>query len=475
MSVTEHSSIYGAPRCTESRFVALLDSYGSFDSDALWGPFPRAERPDVARRVYRLFVDAGLDPLVQLGITVEEHTAGTNKNSVLWRGMTHSWGNARTRRDPSVISETYFDPIRQSNYQRYHDVLHSVRDIIYRLKEPTYAYAGKQSIRDVISTFAPEGNPQRYIDVTVQRMNTWIAQGGTPDAPLTMPQRLQQLFPLATRVSLIPEQNSNRSRLASTAEGRKWITVHETGNTRIGANAEMHRQWVHGKDGYGGGGHATYEGVSFTWVVDDREAIMLVPRNERTWQASDGSTGIGNSSESVETCINADGNWAQTRENLARLIARIIVEDTNRSPSRIAQHFDWARDQKNCPTFLRANGGAHWRELNTRVQAILTAVGYFGGDMAKDDPNAELFPTGHWIINATGAPMLAFFRKQGGWERLGYPLEGMRLDPDGVYRQLLENCEIESWPMGWGPHPGPHVRLGGIGQKYKPLKDAVTP
>jgi hypothetical protein len=178
MSVTEHSSIYGAPRCTESRFVALLDSYGSFDSDALWGPFPRVERPDVARRIYRLFADAGLDPLFQLGITVEEHTAGTNRNSVLWRGMTHSWGNARTRRDPSVISETYFDPIRNSNYQRYHDVLHSVRDIIYRLKEPTYAYAGKTSIRDVISTFAPEGNPQRYIDVTVQRMNTWIAQGG---------------------------------------------------------------------------------------------------------------------------------------------------------------------------------------------------------------------------------------------------------------------------------------------------------
>jgi hypothetical protein len=322
----------------------------------------------------------------------------------------------------------------------------------------------------------------RYAERSVEKANHVLAQPRGEEGPMDRPGMLRLLdarYPLRIRVAHIPWDNSNRSRQVATAEGRRWIIVHETANTSKGANAEMHRGFTHGKNGYGGGGYPPsgdkpgYEGVSFTWVVDDREAIQLVPSREKTWQASDGSNGVGNSSESIEACVNSDGNWAQTRENTARLIARIIIEDPQRDPSRVNQHFDRARDGKNCPTYLRANNGAQWRSLNSRVQAILTDVGYFGGAMAKEQTNAEQFPTGHWIINAEGAPMLNFFRANGGWERLGYPQEGMRLDPDGVYRQLLDNCELESWPNGFGPYPGPYVRLGGLGMRYKALREGA--
>jgi hypothetical protein len=43
----------------------------------------------------------------------------------------------------------------------------------------------------------------------------------------------------------------------------------------------------------------------------------------------------------------------------------------------------------------------------------------------------------------------------------------MKLREDGVYEQLMENVLIESWPAGFGHHRGPHVRIGGLGQRYE--------
>lgn len=229
-----------------------------------------------------------------------------------------------------------------------------------------------------------------YAPNCIAKTNILLAlpRGEEPDVPddrSTMMRRLEERYPLKVRVSLAPVTNVNIPNQPATAEGRRWITVHETGNPNIGADAEMHRAYVHN----GGGANADtgYEGVSFTWTVDDAEAIMMVDPTMKTWQASDGANGTGNSSESIETCVNADGDWTRTKENLARLIARRCVADANRSPDRVAQHNTWARDKKNCPTRLRANGGAEWIAVNARARFILNDIGYFGGD---DMPAQEM-------------------------------------------------------------------------------------
>jgi hypothetical protein len=205
-----------------------------------------------------------------------------------------------------------------------------------------------------------------------------IINEGTPMAGdrLAMMKLLNDRYPLTVRISYAPVTNPNIPNQPANAEGRRWETVHETANPAVGANAEMHRKFVHN----GGGADASkdYEGVSFHWVVDDTEVVGLVDPTMKAWQASDGADGTGNSSESTETCINADGDWGKTKENLARHLARRIVVDPNRSPDRIAQHNKWARDHKNCPTKLRANNGAEWNALIARVRTILTDVGYFG-------------------------------------------------------------------------------------------------
>ena len=89
---------------------------------------------------------------------------------------------------------------------------------------------------------------------------------------------------------------------------------------------------------------------------------------------------------------------------------------------------------------------------------------------ANDDPNARYFEeTGHWVINQGTVKMLDLWRELGGMSEpdpVGFPLSGMTLDEDGVYRQLFENRLLE-----WRAHSG--GRSGGLGQRYARLLEQV--
>lgn len=178
------------------------------------------------------------------------------------------------------------------------------------------------------------------------------------------------------RVSLIPQTNFNRPGTALDAQVGDYITVHETANTDVGADAAMHERFTHT-----GGGPET---VSFHFVVDDHEAVQLLPCDEIGWHAGDGCDeypdGVGHddigcfASVAIETCVNSDGNWDQTLTNLAELIAMIAATDSridwgdghtkgNFSIERIAQHNAWSG--KDCPHKIRATG--EWNDLMHRV------------------------------------------------------------------------------------------------------------
>jgi hypothetical protein len=174
--------------------------------------------------------------------------------------------------------------------------------------------------------------------------------------------------PLAYRVGLIPAGNVNRPRTAMNAGGPRFVTVHETGNSRNGANAEMHRVFV--RDGGGA------ENVSFHLVVDDREAIQLLPFNEIGFHAGDGcdsrDADLGCfDSIAIETCVNADGNWERTKRNLVLLIAKLIRENPSLSADRIRQHNRWSG--KDCPQRIRREGT--WDALITQVKQELAMPG----------------------------------------------------------------------------------------------------
>lgn len=180
MSTTIESPFHAAPRMSEAGFVAVLEQAGSFASDPLWSPTARDQRPAEAARIYRQIVATGHDPAVWLAICGHEHTFGTNPGSVLWRNNTRSWTNARTVRDPSLTNwQIITDDERGSEYVRYQSVADSVRDGLYRVDDPTYAYAGASTIGEVIAIWAPAddaNDPHGYAQSVASDVTRWATQ-----------------------------------------------------------------------------------------------------------------------------------------------------------------------------------------------------------------------------------------------------------------------------------------------------------
>lgn len=158
--------------------------------------------------------------------------------------------------------------------------------------------------------------------------------------------------------------------------GKKFITVHQTGNTNKGANAQMHanlqmRVW----------------NASWHWQVDDKEAIQSFPHSVKCWHASDGERGDGNANSiGVEGCINSDGDYKKSVQNMAELVAWIAKEE-NIPVANIKQHHDFARDKKNCPAQIRASkDGIGWTNF---IQLVQAELGKLNGKIAVDSAKAH--------------------------------------------------------------------------------------
>lgn len=343
--ITPFTPVVGVPpRITRDRFVQIL-------RDA------ETEAVHEANDIYDSLVALHVDPTFALAIFKHESTWGRYGICKLYQ--TSSPGNTRTTRtgvgvilDTSkelVIPNTQIKipPQNRGNYVWYPNWTEGFRDLAFRLVDPTYVYAqrGLVTIGDILPVWAPssDGNsPTNYINAVVRDMNQWV-QGS-------------DYMSLTIRQSFIPFGNPNRPGKRRTVRG---ITVHETANTSRGANAEMHRRFTHN----GGGDH----NVSFHYVVDDSEAIQLLPLNENAWHAGDGDMGPCNGGDiGIELCVNSDGDWSKTLENAAQLLAYLCLTQ-NIPVNAIKQH--WHCSGKNCPANLRRSG---WDSLIQRVRDLIT-------------------------------------------------------------------------------------------------------
>lgn len=140
---------------------------------------------------------------------------------------------------------------------------------------------------------------------------------------------------------------------------KRYLTIHQTGNTSAGANAKAHHN-LQARSGIGYGWH---------WQVDDHEAIQTHDHDFKIWHAGDGR-GKGNTeSISIEICVNLDGDYNQAVENGAKL-ASIILKEENIDISRMVQHNYWTG--KNCPEQIRAcKNGICWSNFVEKVKGYL--------------------------------------------------------------------------------------------------------
>jgi len=244
------------------------------------------------------------------------------------------------------------------------------------------------------------------------------------------------------RVGLIPPGSPNRPGLPLTP---RWLTVHETANPAPGANAEAHRRFA-----ASGGGP---EHVSFHFVVDDHEAIQLLPLDEVAWHAGDGPDGPGNRTAiAIETCVNADGDWARTLANLVALLAA-LGRQLGLGTAQIVQHHHWSG--KDCPHRIRAEG--RWEQLLADVAAQLSGPVQPGTTPGGDTSAAgavRRFPeTGYGI----GGGFRAFWERL---ERAGLALLVLGYPQSNEFRAVLDGRErvvqvFERGVLVWEPEHAP--------------------
>lgn len=139
--------------------------------------------------------------------------------------------------------------------------------------------------------------------------------------------------------------------------GRKFITVHQTGNTSTGANAQAHADIQ---------SRGNTRNAAWHYSVDDSLAIQSFEDTAQLWHCGDGR-GNGNlNSIGIELCINADGNYKKTLENGAELV-KLLMDRHNVPIENVRQHWHWSG--KNCPAQIRANkDGIDWNDFLAMVK-----------------------------------------------------------------------------------------------------------
>lgn len=143
------------------------------------------------------------------------------------------------------------------------------------------------------------------------------------------------------KADLIPIKNTtSRPQIKMTP---KFITVHNTGNSKSGANAEMHTNYVDTVAGY----------VSWHFTVDDKNIYQELPINETGWHAGDGN-GPGNmTSIGIEICEHVGQDWNKAKYNAIALIV-LIMKDLNIPIENVVPHQKWSG--KYCPRVILNEG-----------------------------------------------------------------------------------------------------------------------
>lgn len=134
---------------------------------------------------------------------------------------------------------------------------------------------------------------------------------------------------------------------------RKYITIHETANTGVGADADAHTNFIN-------------NGAMETWhyTVDSEKAVCHFYHTTSCWHT--GTYNGNTQSIGIEMCVNRDGNYRKTLQNTIELVKKIMKEE-NIPSGNVVQHNYWSG--KHCPTLLReGNSGMNWQQFIAGVK-----------------------------------------------------------------------------------------------------------
>ena len=137
-------------------------------------------------------------------------------------------------------------------------------------------------------------------------------------------------------------------------EGKiKYISIHDTGNKRRGADANAHFNFFNGGD----------RQSSAHYFVDDKQILRIIKDEDRSWAVGDGRGKYGITNENslnIEMCINSDGDFNKTYLNTLRL-TKYLMEKYNIPLENVVRHYDASR--KICPNIWKENNWEKWNRF----------------------------------------------------------------------------------------------------------------
>ena len=167
--------------------------------------------------------------------------------------------------------------------------------------------------------------------------------------PVNVPQRTTDNG-IAIQTDYIPQCRKNRPGGFNPCS---YLTIHETGNAAMGADAEAHASYLKGDA-------AANAPVSWHYTVDDHAIVQHLPDTETAYHAGDGAKGPGNTkSIGIEICVDAGGNFEKAKQNAAALV-RLLMTEHSIPLERVVQHNHW--NGKDCPKTIRNTPGG-WEEF----------------------------------------------------------------------------------------------------------------
>src|SRR5690625_2854879 len=210
---------------------------------------------------------------------------------------------------------------------------------------------------------------------------------------------------LNIRKHLVSENIAKRVTYNGT-NSKKYIVIHETANTRKGANANAHARLQ---------ASGNSRNASWHYTVDDKEIVQSFSDNAQCWHA--GNKYYNQNSIGIEICVNSDGNFKKAVDNAVELTKQ-LMRKYNVPASRVIQHNQ--ASGKNCPRYLRSGEkGVTWAQFKAKLSDKKTGSTRASKPVKKPykprKTQSKLTEDGKWGKDTTRASQRA----------LGTPVDGI--------------------------------------------------
>ena len=152
---------------------------------------------------------------------------------------------------------------------------------------------------------------------------------------------------------LVPSNIANRVTYGG-ENSKKYIVIHETANTRAGANANAHARLQ---------ASGNSRQASWHYTVDDKEIVQSFSDNAQCWHA--GNKYYNENSIGIEICVNSDGDFKKAVDNAVKL-TKYLMGKYKISADNVIQHN--TASGKNCPRYLRSGEkGISWSQFIAKL------------------------------------------------------------------------------------------------------------